>query len=152
MVALALFTGHSYTFAKDPRPKGSNCNLESPPATSGEEAHMGTKLLVYPRAKDITTTYTGCQSLWWTGPNQEVKLVLLVYVEAGFPVRTWANSPQDERGEDCRYKNGKTVSAKPEQCTESEYVLLKSLPSGCFKRIQEAMATKSPHPPDCEYE
>ena len=152
IAVISLLAVHPCALAKDPRPSGDNCDLKTPPPTSGEEAHMGTKLLVYPRAKDISTTYTGCQSLWWTGENQEVKLALLVYIEAGFPARTWANSTKEERGEDCRYKNGKTISAKPEQCNESEYVILKSLPSGCFKRIQDAMAKKSPHPSECEYD
>jgi hypothetical protein len=45
------------------RPVGMNCALSKPPATAGEEFNHGMVLRIFPRAKDINASYTGCQAL-----------------------------------------------------------------------------------------
>jgi len=138
-------------FSKERRPTGENCSLSAPPPSAGEEAHMGTKLFVYPRIAEIGKSYSGCQSLW-VSSKDGVELAILIQVEDGLPVRSWTNVPEEKPGENCRYKGSKLVVGIPNQCTEQEYLLLHSIPAGCFAKIQTAISAKEPRPQDCDYD
>ncbi len=137
--------------AKDPRPTGLNCNLSSPPPESGEEAHMGSKLLIFPRASAIDSAYSGCQSLWMPFKGK-YELAMLVEVQDGDPVRSWSASPERQRGEGCRYKAGRVVAGPVSECTDPRILILKSVPSGCFPRIARAAAAGEQWPVDCQYD
>jgi hypothetical protein len=46
-------------------PSALNCKLDRPPASAGEEFDHGVTLRIYPRAVEIGSTYSGCQTLWF---------------------------------------------------------------------------------------
>jgi hypothetical protein len=135
------------------KPIGKNCDLASPPATAGEETNHGITLRVYPRAKDIDTRYSGCQALF--APEGEKWIVLsLTEVIAGDPVRLWSAYETDAEVLACRFKQGKVVQGNPDTCPAPQFILVKSLPPGCVRILQDAVAKHglgAPRPLKCEY-
>lgn len=75
--------------AVDQRPIGNNCNLTAPPQSAGEEMNHGIVLRVFPRAKDIGPSYSGCQALF-VPHGGGWKVVSLTEVAQGDPVRVWS--------------------------------------------------------------
>jgi hypothetical protein len=151
LLASALALCSTSTTAKDQRPQGQNCDLVQPPSESGEEAHMGTKLLVFPRAKNIASTYFGCQGLW-IPYKEKYELAMLVEITNGDPVRTWSAVPTKQPGEDCRYRMGEVVAGDRSKCTDPKFLILKSVPAGCFPKIQAAAAAGKGWPEECGYD
>lgn len=151
LIALLLAVFYGLSEAKEPRPTGTNCSLSSPPPDSGEEAHMGSKLLVFPRASAIDSRYSGCQSLWVPVKNK-YELALLVEVVGGDPIRSWSPVPKKQKGEECRYKSGQVVAGPVTECTDPRFLILKSVAPGCFPRIAKAAAASEKWPEDCNYD
>jgi hypothetical protein len=141
----------SLLHAKEPRPAGMNCDLSAPPPGAGEEIRAGGKLLVYPRARDIVVTYSGCQAIW-SAAGGDWQLVSLVLVEIGNPVRVWSAAPGEQPGERCKYNVGKLVAGDPQQCLAPGLLLMKSLPPGCVQKVQASLASKQAWPSECVYE
>jgi hypothetical protein len=138
--------------AGEPRPVGTNCELTQPPRGSGEEALRGQKMLIYPRAKSISRTYTGCQSLWAPADGFWV-LSSLVYIERGQVVRIWADGAPDDPILKCRFRNGKLVTGSEDVCPSLEFLPHKSLAPGCFEKVRSAINERRPPPSQCrEYE
>lgn len=137
------------------RPKGANCDLISPPLSAGEEMNHGIVLRIFPRAKDIKSTYTGCQALF-VQDGDKWAVASLVEIVAGDPIRVW--SPDDDadlltRG--CRFEHGKVIEGDPNNCPMVEFLLIKSLAPGCVRVIQDAVAKHGRGariPPECEYQ
>ena len=128
------------------RPVGVNCNLKAPPENAGEDALHGIPMKIYPRAKDISNDYTGCQ-LTWIEHNGKWHVSTIVAIERGDAVRVWSPDKSDEmRG--CRYKQGKVVRGDPKKCADTRFLITKSLPAGCVERTAKAGV----RPADCNYE
>ncbi len=144
----------SAVLAAPPRPEGINCRLTTPPPTAGEEFSHGVVLRVFPRARDITAEYSGCQITWM--PDRTKWLVLsITELERGDPVRLWSPHSDDPRLTACRFKKGRVVSGNAEYCVAPQSLLKKSLAPGCVKKLQEAAASAasgSNLPPGCGYE
>ena len=149
LLIAALMTYASSVTAADERPKGQNCALNSPPATAGEEINHGVTLKIFPRARDMARTYTGCQTLWMPEGNKWM-VVSMVVIASGDPERLWSPNATDPKRAACRYKYGKVVSGDPHQCPSPEFLIMKSLAAGCVERIVRSGGTA--FPPGCEYE
>ena len=138
-------------FAKEARPTGLNCSLSAPPASSGEDAYKRTKLLIYPRAKDIGSNYTGCQSVW-APLSPSWSLLTLVYLENGQIVRLWSAKKEDDPAERCRYENRLLVKGDSNTCPSLDLIPIKSLPPGCFRKIHASVEAMTDSPKECRYE
>ncbi len=135
-----------------PRPKGNNCDLDSPPLRAGEEMNHGFTLRIYPRAKDIDTRYSGCQVIFAPDGGKWV-VVSLTEVVKGDPVRVWA--AEDNPARSCRFERGKVVRGDPNKCPDPKYLLLKSMSEGCVGKIRDAVAKHglgAPRSKECEYQ
>jgi hypothetical protein len=136
------------------RPTGQNCNLVAPPDTAGETSNHGVTLRIYPRAREIDTSYSGCQSLW-VPDKDEWSLIFLVVIESGDPVRIWSPDDPDQELAGCVYQKGEVVKGDPETCPAPRSLIMKSLAPGCEEKIRSAIAKDglgAPLPPDCDYE
>ena len=133
-------------------PVGANCNLVSPPKDAGEKMNHGIVLRVFPRAKDITASYTGCQAL--LAPDADKwSVVLLTEIVAGDPIRVWSPDDSDLTEDNCRFKQGKVVEGNPDRCPMPEHLLIKSLAPGCVQIIRDAVAkhgSGTPRPQECD--
>jgi len=154
MLLALLVVGLLVHAAPSPRPTGKNCTLSVPPAAAGEEFDHGVTLRIFPRAKSITASYSGCQTLF--APNGGGWVVVsITEVVHGDPVRLWSPEESDPNVIECRYKNGRVLSGVAERCAAPEFLLVKSLAPGCVKKIQAAVAAGgigAPTPQGCEYE
>jgi hypothetical protein len=136
------------------RPAGVNCALASPPDAAGEESDHGFTLRIYPRARDIGASYTGCQTMW--APDKGKWFVVsIIEIEEGDPKRIW--SPDDPTGghQACRYKNGKVIAGNADECPAPEFLIAKSLAPGCVAKLRQSVAQHgmgTPWPPGCSYE
>jgi len=136
------------------RPKGANCNLIAPPADAGEEMIHGLIIRVFPRARDINATYSGCQAVL-VPDGKKWTVLFLTEIVAGDPVRIWSPDKSAQADLACRYKQGKVIKGDPDECLAPELLLRKSLAPGCSVKIQEAVAKHglgAPRPPECEYQ
>ncbi len=142
------FAGESH------RPEGKNCDLNGPPHSAGEELNHGTTLRIFPRAKDIDSSYIGCQSVW--APDEEGwVLISIVFVESGDPVRIWSPHIDDPRSIECVYQKGKVVKGDPRGCPAPQFLLQKFLAPSCVEKIRSSVAENglaALRPPGCEYE
>jgi hypothetical protein len=111
----------------------------------------GTKLLVYPRVSEMSSAYTGCQSLW-APKNERWELITLIWFEGGGVVRVWSPGPPREPEESCRFERGRVVAGKYEECPMVELIPIKTTPPGCFERIRAGNANGLSWPKECEME
>ena len=140
--------------AADERPIGNNCNLTAAPQSAGEEINHDTVLRVFPRAKEIGPSYSGCQALFAPhGGGWEV--VSLTEVTQGDPVRVWSPHERDVAVLACRFKRGEVVAGDPQKCPSPNSILLRSLAPGCADIIRKKVATHglgAARPFECEYQ
>jgi hypothetical protein len=126
----------------------NTCAIPEPPLGAGEEAHMGELLLVYPHAKDIGATFTGCQSIWGR-TKAETRLIGRFEYSKGSFVAVHDGAKRVE----CEYKNGQLKSGVNSDCPRSPAAPIPSLPPGCFSKVQRAVEMASARPSECdEYE
>jgi hypothetical protein len=153
VIALWL-TIPALAFAADEgRPHGPNCDLTAPPASAGEDMNHGITLKIYPRAKDIDASYSGCQVMFAPDDGKWL-IVALTQIVAGDPVRLWSDE-NDAEWLNCRYKNGRVVTGNPEKCPVPTSLLLKSMAAGCVAKIQDAVAKRglgAASLKECEYQ
>lgn len=134
------------------RPMGKNCDLASPPNEAGEVAVHGSAIRVFPRLRDISATYSGCQAVWMPAENGWT-LVTLTEVKNGDLIRIWSKNPSEP--ENCFYAKGRVTSGNASKCVAPEFLLQKSMPIGCVERIRQAVARdglSAAHPKECIYE
>ena len=130
--------------AHNERPTGQNCNLTAPPASAGESWNHGHVQRIFPRAKDIDASYSGCQVMF-DGPVKGKWIVtFLIEVIDGDPVRIWSEDIDEDRAA-CRYKNGKVAAGDAKRCS-GIIKLLKSVPPGCTEEVREWDSDKGPKP------
>jgi hypothetical protein len=136
------------------RPVGLNCDLRQPPKQAGEESNHGVTLKIYPRAKDISAKYSGCQVMF--APNGKTWVVVsLTEVTNGDPIRVWSDDPSNEQTANCLYRKGKITRGDPDKCPAPEFILAKSLAPGCVKLLKNAAAkdgVTAKWPKHCEYD
>lgn len=124
------------------RPEGANCQLKSPPAAAGESSNHGVTLKVFPRRKDITASYTGCQILW-ARYEGEWKEVSVTAIEGGYAVRLWSGHSLDQepfRNQEpfrCRYLEGTVIRGDPRLCPDPQSLIVRSMAQGCVEKIRE---------------
>ena len=149
-IAICIFTLLSTLAdaADEGRPTGQNCNLRVPPKNAGEEFNHRITLKIYPRARDISKTYTGCQTLWMPDEKQW-RTIAVTAIENGYAVRIWSPDQTDSARLSCRYKEGRIVRGDSQQCPAPEYLIIKSLAAGCVERIANAAGKL---PSGCGYE
>jgi hypothetical protein len=118
------------------RPEGANCQLKFPPATAGESSNHGVTLKIFPRRKDVTASYTGCQILW--APHEgEWKEVSVTAIESGYAVRLWSAHLPDQEAYRCRYLEATLVRGEPRVCPDPQALIVRSMAPGCAAKIRE---------------
>jgi len=137
------------------RPVGLNCDLVKPPADAGEEMSHGATMRIFPRAKAIGPSYSGCQVLFVPDGEKWV-VVALTEVVKGDPTRVWSEHETDPKRLQCLYKQGKVVRGDRGTCPAPEFILVKSMAAGCVRAIEDVV-TKSGlgganWPQECEYQ
>ena len=148
---LLLFSFCDIASASNGVPLGKNCNLSVPPSDAGEVSTHGVLLRVYPRAKDITESYSGCQAL--LAPDGDKWTVIsLTEVIDGDPVRVWWIDEQDSVLANCQFRNGRVVHGEPKDCPAPKSLLIRSVQSGCTGRREATLSKQGlgvPAPPEC---
>lgn len=152
---LSFYLFSALTFATEAgRPYGTNCNLSTPPTNAGEEFNHGITLRIFPRARDINSKYTGCQTMW-APDGKEWSVVAIAAIEAGDPVRLWSPVNSGSAKFNCVYKKGKVVKGDEEHCAHPQFLIAKSLAPGCVAQIRKSVASdglSAPTPSGCNYE
>lgn len=136
------------------QPAGKNCNLASPPASAGEEMNHGITLKIYPRARDIDHSYTGCQ-IMWIPQEDKWHILSVVEIRSGDPVRIWSPDKSEPARFSCIYRRGKVVKGDANICAAPEFLIVKSVAPGCVEKISQAVAKGGPGtawPTECQYE
>ena len=107
---------------------GVFCDLTSIPDDAGyTEWIFHTAARVYPLAKEITSSFTGCQSLWSTEDNKNVLVMKfqflngkprsLVMQDRTFSFENCSSEPElSKPGELCSLKNGLPLKSYPKEC------------------------------------
>lgn len=152
--SLSLLSAFSAHAVEAPRPQGENCALAAPPATAGEEFSHGLVLRIYPRARDISSKYTGCQIRWAPDGSKWV-MVSVVAIENGDAVRVWSPDQSHAELQSCRYKGGRVVAGNPESCAAPQFLIAKSVAPGCVAKMRAAAAAGglgAPQPLGCNHE
>lgn len=136
------------------RPQGSNCALEGPPEAAGEAVYHGLILRIYPRARDINSKYTGCQTKWELDGNTWITVSVVVF-KNGAPARVWSPDRSLTELMACRYQSGRLVAGSPDHCPAPQFLLAKSVAPGCVEKMQMAVAERgleAAEPQGCSYE
>jgi len=134
LVLILILIHFNITYAVDEKPIGKNCDLATPPESAGEVSNHGLTFKVFPRAKYITETYTGCQT-FWAPRDSEWLLITALEIVNGDPKRHW--SPHNRSSnKPCKYSKGKLISGEKAKCPAPESLIIKSLAPGCFERIR----------------
>jgi len=113
----------------------------------------GITLRIYPRAKEISTRYSGCQVVFVPEGKKWI-VVSLTKVVNGDPVQIWSANEPNAEVLACRFKQGKVVQGNPDTCPAPEFILIQSMAPGCVRIMQDAVATHglgAARPPECEY-
>jgi hypothetical protein len=136
------------------RPVGKNCDLSVPPDTAGEvSTGHAAILLIFPRARDITANYDGCQAVW-VQTREGTNFGWLVWIKSGEPVRMW--SPDKEvnaKYGGCFWQQGHLTKGSEAKCPPPSELIMKSLGPGCFSKTKDAVANQglgAARPPECE--
>lgn len=114
------------------RPVGPNCSLTQAPVGAGETGGHGVVVWVYPRRGDLSSGYTGCQAVFSRSPGLADRLVWLVELVQGDPVRLWTTDPLMRELLACRYERGVLTRGEPRLCPSAADLLMPSQPAGCF--------------------
>lgn len=151
LITVLLVLGSPAAIASN-RPTGVNCDLKEPPASAGEEFNHGLTLRVFPRAKDISKIYSGCQVVWV--PQADGTQVLSVTViQRGHAVRVWSPHETNAAKLACRYRDGRLVRGTQDKCPFPESLIVKSMAPGCVAAtLQSAAAGGTVLPAGCNYE
>jgi hypothetical protein len=118
------------------RPTGKNCDLQLPPKDSGEDLNHKVIQKIYPRAREISKDYTGCQILWIVDENSWITIAV-VAIERGYAVRVWSPYETDPAQLSCRYKEGQIIQGDAQRCPHPDFLIIKSLPPGCIEQISK---------------
>ena len=122
-------------YAINDKPIGKNCDLTTPPESAGELSNHGLIFKVYPRAKYINQTYSGCQTFWAPRDNKWLLITALEIVK-GDPKRHWSPHNRSSK-KSCQYSQGKLISGEKGKCPAPESLIIKSLAPGCFELIRK---------------
>lgn len=114
------------------RPVGPNCALTQAPDEAGETGGHGVVVRVYPRRGDMSTRYTGCQTVFSQAAGLPDRLVWLVEIVQGEPVRLWTTDPLMQGLLACRYRGGVLTRGEPRVCPPASELLMPSQPAGCL--------------------
>jgi hypothetical protein len=121
------------------------CKMSEPPATAGEEAHMGELLLVYPRAKDAGDRFTGCQSIWGRTKTGTRLIGRFEYSRGKFVA-----VHEGPKRIQCAYSGDELRAGSDPSCPDSPPSLIPTLPPGCFSKIRRRMAGASESSSECD--
>lgn len=117
------------TPAADPV-KSPTCQLAQPPATAGFDVLMGIPMRVHPVPEAITSTFTGCQTLWAVGggePELQMRIAFvggiprrLIGTESGKPLEVDLSctrvKPRGARAFDCEPLGAMPFRSLAEEC------------------------------------
>lgn len=97
---------------------GRNCQVSTPPDTSGETLVHGLLLKVFPRKSAVPLDYSGCQTTWLRDEQGKWLRVYVMRFSKG-KLDTWWSARDDEpSGRLCRFTNGTLNPKQPEECYE----------------------------------
>ncbi len=132
LIIISILIHINIAHAEDGQPTGKNCNLIAPPESAGEVSNHGLTFKVFPRAKYITETYTGCQT-FWAQMDSKWLLITALKIVKGDPKRHWSPHNRGSEKTTCKYSKGKLISGEKAKCPAPESLILKSLAPGCLE-------------------
>jgi len=109
-----------------------NCNILQPPKAAGDSVLNGRLMKIFPRRKDMSANYTGCQTLWLDIQRMhKLEKILVLYFENG-EIKVQQHT---EAGKtfSCRYYAGSLLPNSKIECSEKSIGALSSQPAGCTK-------------------
>jgi len=124
VLAIAAAAGHAQS-------EGSSCSLQKPPPDAGENAVHAKILKIHPRAKNIPSGFSGCQSVWLEAPPNWA-IAFRLYFKGGRVVRLW--TPEYE----CYYSGGKLKKPSSSECGAEVPEPMRSEPAGCVSQHRDA--------------
>jgi hypothetical protein len=96
-------------------PNAANCSLPSPPASAGEDKPQGQLMKMYPRAKDVTRSYTGCQRAWLWREGRWL-IFSTRYYSAGVLRAFYGPELEGKATSVCLFQNGKLDAGSSGAC------------------------------------
>jgi len=119
-----------------------NCDLQIPPASSGEMSAEGGQMRIYPRSTEMPKRYSGCQTVWAVNESKNEAIFMLQthYLDGSVTeLRAIDRGPADKI---CKYSKGALVDG-PASCPTFAIANKReaSLPPGCLNTI--AHSTKA---------
>jgi hypothetical protein len=97
---LVFFSSGTCIAGDNLRPQGANCDLVSPPENAGEDFNHGATIRVFPRARDIGSSYNGCQ-LMWVQAVDHWTIISVVEIRDADAERIWSPTTQDNERFSC---------------------------------------------------
>ncbi len=70
-------------------------------------------------------------------------------------MRMWSEHTEDQSTLTCRFRKGKLIRGKADNCPAPQFLLVKSLAPGCVQQIKAAVAKDgigATLPSECEYQ
>lgn len=130
---LALLLCSLSLLASDLIPKdANNCNIIQPPKAAGDSVLNGRLMKIFPRRKDMSENYTGCQILWLDIQRRhKLEKILVLYFENG-KIKVQQHM-EAGRSFSCRYYAGSLLSNSSHECSKKSIGALSSHPAGCLK-------------------
>lgn len=113
-----------------------NCDVESPPPTSGEDVNHGFVIKIHPRRSSVKTDYTGCQTMWFEIGREDWMKMQVTYFEEGELKVIWTPGDGSAHPETtCRYSQGRLEPGMTEPCHEviPEWFPQGSWAAGCMR-------------------
>lgn len=114
---------------------GLNCDLATPPSTSGETQAHGVIIYVYPRNPDIGENFSGCQTRWFRDGNRFRKLSVTRYVNG----KAFAYDDINVDGKvsyHCQYSAGLQDKRNDARCPDFKNIMTKSYQPGCYSKTK----------------
>jgi|SRR5690242_7633322 hypothetical protein len=139
--SVVVLTGSPAAHGQDIPPSAPACSLKMPPAAAGEEVgSSGAPMKIFPRAKDIPTSYTGCQKVWLLLRGNWISFSTR-YFEEG-TVKVFLGPLLNEQDQwRCVFQNGLLIpSSAKRACPSFEEAnsRMQSAPSGCLAELNSA--------------
>lgn len=113
--------------------KSPTCHIAQPPATAGFDVLMGTPMRVHPAPEAITSTFTGCQSLWAVDGGK-LELQMRIAFVGGMPRQLIGTEAGKHLEVDLSCTRVKPSGARAFDCEPLGAMPLRSLAKECLKQ------------------
>jgi len=136
VMGLSLVLAPSAPARADETPAGENCTLAVPPDNAGEEARDGVVHRIFPRRRDLSNSYMGCQQVF-APQGDRWTVAETVYIERGTIVRSTYAATKNSPAGSCRFEGGKLAEGDRRACPSPSQLPFRTLPAGCFAEVRD---------------